>query len=278
MADFSGGKPNPASIFPGNAVDSDNFGRYEPLITPDQLITRFLFGINLEAAFANQITQRKDRVTNDILQDFIIRAVNKLEAEMKISIFPTQFSERVAFDKVTFQQFGYIRTRHKPIVDVESIVVMLPNGSQIFNLDTSWIETGGFLKGRINIVPFNTTTAGTSSTGGGGMMFLSLMGGGQSWIPALITVNYTCGFKDGKVPTVINDIIGATAAMDILGMLATNFINNSYSLSLDGLSQSSSNAGPGVYNNRIEGLANQRKELMGHLRMLLGSKMVFGQL
>lgn len=278
-SDYTNSKQATGVAYPENKIDSD-FSRLEPLLTPEQLISRYLFGIPLVSFLVNPITGKHDVMTKDMLQDYIIRAVSKAEVLTGIDIFPVKYSEKVAFDRNLYLSFGYIQSTHKPIQSVDKLSVLPSNGVDVYIIAPEWIEPARFHRGQINIIPIQVGFQGGSyipvdSNGMGGAYFLSILSG-FNFIPSFWGLDYTTGFQDGAIPKFVNELIGCIAAMDILGMLMTTYRTSGHSLNLDGGGQSVSYNVLPVFQARIELLTQQRNEYIGKMKSLFTGKFVVG--
>jgi len=90
-------------------------------------------------------------------------------------------------------------------------------------------------------------------------------------VPALWQATYTTGFKEGRIPSAVNQLLGVIAAMEILSMLAITYSrSSSASLGIDGLSQSVSTPGPALFDVRIAALGEKRKWLVSKLKRQFG--------
>jgi len=79
------------------------------------------------------------------------------------------------------------------------------------------------------------------------------------------------------VPILVNDLIGLTAAAEILSALQNQYIYGSQSLSQDGISQSSGiNRAP--FNERIQELKERKERILERLKMLFFSKYYVGNI
>ena len=89
-----------------------------------------------------------------------------------------------------------------------------------------------------------------------------------SWLPAFFTVEYTVGVShvEGKLPILINELIGLTAAIRILSEIQALNKYNSTSINQEGVSQSSSSAGTQIYKQRIEDLEKERQETLQKIK------------
>jgi len=87
------------------------------------------------------------------------------------------------------------------------------------------------------------------------------------------------GFRDFLVPDFVNDLIGLTAAIEILSQLGATYAwMTGGSLGIDGLSQSSSGPGPQVFATRIGELKERQAKLMKKFRNFGGMSLSVGAL
>ena len=307
-------KPTLGDLGTIGGVDS-SWVRLEPLITADKLRNNFLMLLPLVSGIADPLTGKRMAITNDQLDEIIIQAVSIAEAESGLQLFPTQISEKLAFDANEFRQFGYFKLRNRPISAIQALQVVPANGNpmtsggvqtagaspnynpfapttdpsgiaysgaSIYSVPVEWIETSHLYVGQINILPINIATTGQWGTfmtygagnqSAGGAFFLSILGS-QPWVPAFWRVTYTTGFPDAKFPRFVNQYIGTIAAIEVLSMLAATYARStSHSIGLDGLSQSISGPGAGIFQVRIAELEAKRKLLKGKLKAAYGLSM-----
>ena len=270
MGDYTESKGALGDLSPAGAVES-TWSRLEPLLTANQLVTRHLFGISLYSSTINPLTKKAANIGPDELNDHIVRAVSMAEKLTGIIIFPTTIKERTAFDASEFDSFGYIRVNKRPLASVERIAAAMPNGNEIMVIPKDWIDNGQFAHGQINIFPLTpgviSADINTGFFGHGSRPLLSILGGGQRWIPSFWTVSYTAGFPDAKIPRSVNELVGVLAAMEILSALAnTNAKNTSSSLSIDSMSQSMSGPGQDLNKTRMGELAEKRDLLINAIK------------
>jgi hypothetical protein len=151
------------------------------------------------------------------------------------------------------------------------------DGNHLVSLSTTWLEAAGLQRGQINIIPVTPAYIsagqpyGSAGQGPGGNYLLSVLGD-LSWVPALFTVRYIVGFDEGKVPRVVNELIGVVAAIDVLLKLAATNRVASYSLGLDGASQSVSTQGVNIYEPVIAELKEERKRITSKLQAKFGKR------
>lgn len=275
MADFTDSKSGP-NLNPLNVVES-GLRRAEPLITPEQLKSRHLFGVPLVSNIKNPLTNKPDVMTDDLLKDVIDRAIAMVETDTSLDIFPNRVQEKLEFDSFSFNSWGYMQTNRKPVASIEALQITLANGSTIYTVSQEWIETAQLHKGQINIIPMGTaiSAGGVTQSGTiGNAAFMNILGT-HSKVPSFWNVTYTTGFPDGMIPKIINELIGVYAAVEVLGMLAaTNAGANSKSLGVDGLSQSVSGPGQDKYTTRINQLEEKKKNLLQKLKTIYGQTLI----
>lgn len=282
MADYTKSSVDPRSQFPENAVDAHEWSRLEPLLTPQQLTRRFLWGIPLVSQLPNPITRKYDQLEEEDLKDMILRGVATAEMDSKVDVFPVKRSEKKPFDRNEMVDLGYMRTNYKNISSVDKLSIAPGNSPDILTIPPEWVARDGFVRGEVRIIPtYSSVQSGgwglADGSVGSGSAFVAIMGA-KGWISSFWTIEYTTGFKDGMIPRAMNELIGCYAAIDALSMLATTNRNNSQSIGMDGGSQSISNAGPQIYDARIKLLEERKKMLLGKFRAVYGSKFVIGNI
>lgn len=275
MADFTVSKDGIGDVYPvgGGAT---TWQRIEPLITPQDVIDLYLFGIPLYSGFKDPVTLRPAHLTPTQISKFIDKAVAKIELETGLIIFPTQFTQKLPFDKCEYESFGFFRLEHRPIASLQSIDVTLANQQSVFSVPIEWADVGNLHRGQVNLIPLTLALTGqnqAAAASAGGAVYLAILGN-RNWIASFWQMVYTAGFPNGKIPKVVNQIIGLTAALDILSMLGITFRANSASLSLDGMSQSVSGPGPAIFAQRIKEIMIERQTLIAKLKAQYGLKIL----
>jgi hypothetical protein len=270
MSDFSRTKNYQTAIYPVHAVQTSGLlRRVEPLLSPEQLKSRFLKGIPL--TFPNG-----DTFSDDELKDRIYLAMNEAEILMGRTITREKFKHKVPFDYPLYRAYIHITTEHGPIVSLESLAIISADFNSIFEIPPTWIETANFSKNLINVVPllaaYGVNTV-SGAVGNAGIAFLTVIDG-LNWVPAYWEVSYTAGLsnREGEVPTIVNELVGCVAAIALLSEIAPANIYNSQTLSQDGISQSSSGLGPRIYELRIAELQAKRDELIRKIKSIFSSR------
>lgn len=261
------GKSFGTKAYPSDANETSGlFRRVEPMITPEQLIAKYLKGI-----------PGVENYTDEDLKAEIELSMNEIEVESNLVLFKTQMKQRIPFDSALYKNFIHIKTNYRPILSVEKIAVVSTNSIDIYHLPLEWVEAGNFHKGQINLLPilsvFGSSSTVVNGVPSGALIFLQSLVN-FAWLPAFWTLEYTVGVcnKDGDLPVVLNDVIGCNTAINILSSLSALYLNNSQSLGQDSLSQSSSGAGVQSYNNRIEQLTARKDKYLVQIKRVYHSK------
>lgn len=277
MGDYTNSKSGPGVVFPDNAVET-GWNRVEPLVSPEQVRNRHLFGIPLVSAMPDPLSGRAQVYTDDLVRDTIDRAIALVEAETGLDIFPIRSKEKHPFCKQDYESFGYLRLERRPVASVEKMTITPPSGNDLYQIPNEWIETAYLPKGQLNLIPIGNSIAYGSpgQVGSGGALFLNVLGN-MSWVPAFWQIEYTSGFPDGMMPKIVNELIGVVAAMEILSQLAATWgASTSHSQGMDGLSQSISTPGPQIFKARLDDLAPKRLALTKKLKTQYGVSLFSG--
>lgn len=279
MADFSESKKfgqtsvngQPATgestkVYPVEANEATGlFKRIESLITPDKMVSRYLKGVELED------------YSPDELKDQIELAINDVELMSGLNLSKVQFKERVPFDRAAYKAFVYMKLNNGPILQIDSLLIESSNGESIYRLPATWIEMGLAHKRQINLIPilsiFGAAGLKDGQASNAGLIFIQAVNNFR-WLPAFYTVKYTCGVshKEGHLPSVLNQVVGITAAMEILSNKAAQEKHTSTSIGQDGISQSASGLGPKRYQQRMDELEGKRKRLLEKIRSEMHQK------
>jgi len=270
MSDYSNSKNAGSSAYPIKAIDAASVRRVEPLLTSDTFKLRYLWGI----PHYSPIT--KEPLTPEMIQDYLNRAVNMVELDAQVDVFAVQRKIRLPFQVDLYREFIYTELPNKPIISVEQMAIVGSNGENIYSVPKEWIDTANYVDGRINVVPlspaFNSlSTPGASGVGGA---FLVLIGF-QEWYPAYWQIEYTAGFcTDNRVPQFINELVGLKASIMIFNNLIPQFQLSSYSLGLDGISQSQTNQAPLLYAQIRDQYIAQYEALVTKVKMMYNNTMI----
>jgi hypothetical protein len=176
-----------------------------------------------------------------------------------------------------YYAFGFLQLNYRPVLEVQALEVSIPTPSNNENLvewPSSWIKLYREF-GVIQLVPL---------TGSGSILVTQISSGASFPIrlfnadnyPQFWAVTYRVGFENDQIPAMICELIEMIAALRILEMLGPIFFPyNSYSIGIDGLSQSVSTPGYMLFMQRIAQLNQRKQELLTAARSyyLLGLSM-----
>lgn len=274
--DYTNSKYHPAGEAGSNALDGaidTSWQRLEPLITPEQLKNRYLFGIPLVSGVKDSSTGLRQIMGEEILKDYILGGVSDAEMETSSCIFPVKFLEKHPFDRCEYESFGYFSTNNRPVYSIDKVSVNPANNSDVFNVALDWIETAYMVMGQINIVPLTAAILGGAlvpPSSAGAAVFLGILAQ-KPWVPSFWEIDYTAGYPDGMVPRYVNDLIGVCAAIRALSQLAATYAHfQSASLGIDGMSQSASTLGPQRYMLRIRELEEEKMRKVKLVKRVCG--------
>lgn len=268
MVDFNdNSRQYKGKVYPIHAYETSGlFKRTEAILTPEKFISRFLLGVPMPEQFRN----------TEVIQDRIHTAINDVELELKSTVYPEQFVQKVPYDASKYNNFIFTKVEHKPVLSLQSLQIVGANGEVFYEIPAQWIEMANAMSGQINVLPLLSTfgfqpTAGATQTSG--LVFLNALGN-LPWLPAFWEVKYVSGLslESGQIPVVVNNLIGCFAAIDILSNLASLNTKNSVSMGQDGISQSSSGPGPQVYTTRIQELEAKKQKYLNEIKALYGNK------
>jgi hypothetical protein len=259
-----------SAAYPVHAAKTSGLlSRCEPILTPQMLISRYLKGIPL--AFPNG-----DSYSANDIQDQIRLATNEVEIACKITLSREQFVDSIPFDIALYKSFIYMKTEQGPILSVEKVSIVSSDGYSVFTLPPEWITSAQFSKNIVNIVPI--LGAYSVATGGGvgaygGIPYLNVFSS-LCFVPSFWQITYTTGVSkvEGQFPTIVNDVVGMTAAINMLMVITNMFLTTSQSQSRDGISQASSGPSTNMYLPYIKNLIAKRDALMAKVKATFSSK------
>jgi hypothetical protein len=251
--DLTDAKRGLGSVHPEKIFDSSpGLTRVEPLLTAEVFKARFLFGIPLRSPLT------KEEYTLEMMSDFITRACAIVEMDTKTFITAVAHRQRHPFVYENYKQFIYLDIPVKPIQKVVQLAIcsasyqdtpnendVYPNGGVIYLVPPEWIEMAQATRGILNVNPLtpaftaigSTAVAPTAAAG-----ILQVLGIGGS-VPGYWNIACIVGWcsENGNIPVLLNEVIGAKAAILLINNLLALFPHTSQSLNIDGLGQSTSN-------------------------------------
>jgi len=264
--------PKEAS-FPQRAVDElhPNFDRFSPLPTAATVKARQLFGIPLTSAFTHET------ISDETIHFYIDSAISELEHTLNICINPVEFREKHDYNQHDFSwTFNYLKLDHAPIIHVTKLELSFSNnfhtpGFIEFPLEYVFVMNN---EGTVQLVPaFGTATSGFVISTFSGTQYHALRAMGITNFPGAIRIEYTAGFEKHKVPFILVQLIEILAAIQILSIMGPIlFPQNSVSIGIDGVSQSTSTAGVNFFQARLKQLTEERDRLLDVVRSYYQTK------
>lgn len=249
---FQGVKKNIGATWPEKAINAaPGLDRVEPPLTPKLFLERYMFGIPT----VSPITKQK--LTPDMIKDYIMRASNLFELETKVSIMPVVKRWRLPFDPAMYANFIYTEIPDKPVQQIVNLAITsasytetnpdnansrYPRGHEIYTIPNEWVDMANASRGTINVNPINPafSAVGTSTSApASGATILQFIGQ-QGWVPAYWNVEAVVGMgtMEGNVPVIINEAVGQMATVLLMDNLIPQYRFTSQSLNIDGLGQS----------------------------------------
>jgi len=247
--------------------------RYLPLPTAQTLKETSLFGIPLKSALTGQT------ISDTTLNDYITKAISRLEHELNIFITPVAFEERHDYDReIWTQQYAWIKLNNSPILNCQSVQLSFGNGTPLpplveFPLEFVYVNGQ---EGAIRLVPvLGTATSGFVLSSFAGAQFMALMAMGVFNFPGAVLVKYRAGFEPDKVPAMVSGLIEKMAALMALSALGhLIFPYSSIGIGLDGTSQSVGTPGIQFLTGRIADLKEQVQQELDAARNYYQKKLL----
>ena len=261
MADYTGSKKTTQGSYPVVVKETSGlFTRIETILTPEMLKSRYLKGVDVSD------------YTDEELKDQIGLATNDCELMSNLTFNPVQRIEVRPFDYSLYRNFIHFKMDHGPILSVEKLVIESSDENVIYELPSNWIDTRLAHMRQLNIIPlltaFAANTANLAAVAPSGVFLFLQSLNNMRWMPEFWRITYTTGIckEDGKMPIIINDLIGLTTAIEILSAKQNQILYTSQSLGQDGISQASSGPGSQTYQPRINMLIQKRDSILAKIK------------
>lgn len=273
------------SSFPYWATEANNQpSRFKPAPTPTSMRQRSLFGIPMKSSFTGEA------VSDAQIQGFIDEAISEVEHLLDIYITPTEFSERLDYDREMWtQSYAYLKLRHPNVIKVLDFQLRFSNEDtdeddgqdlhrSIIDIPKEFIHVEP-QDGVLQLVPaFGTTLSGFIVSAMSGHAFWAIANT-QGAFPGAVRVRYLAGFEEGKIPAMIAGLIEVVAAYKLLSILGPIlFPHNSVSISIDGVSQGTSTPGPAFLKQRLDELEKIRESMLDTARGYYQRKFLIDQI
>lgn len=240
--------------FPPNSDSAPQFSKSQPLLTVEDLKTRYLFGIDLTDQDGNPMPK-------EIFEHQIKAAVSYVEHKLDLIIMPQKFVERYDYRAIDYIEFNFIQLKKRPLSSVELIKAKFPNNRDLVSYPPEWYTLEKEAS-QVQLVPIEGTFSGLIITQGGS--YLPQIYGTRQYWPHLFEIHYTAGFDADCIPTLINEMIGLQAAIssfEILGDIALGPGVASEAVGIDGVSASKNLTASAMYSTFSARIESYRKKL-----------------
>lgn len=234
------------------------------VITPKDLKDTFLFGVNFPS-------QDGLEISDEMYIQFIEAAQKDVENHLDLKLKKQLYTENKHFSYSDWIRWGYIKCNYQVVCPV-SLEGFLNSTKQI-TYPADWLmsksTSDGHYHRNVYMVPAGSNTGHAEAVVFTGLIpQLNLVA--NAHIPYYWTIKYITGFD--VIPQDILNVIGMLASINILhiaGDLVLGAGISSYSLGIDGLSQSVSStasSSSGAYGARITGYTKELEVKLQKLR------------
>lgn len=230
----------------------------EVILSPSELFTQYFYGINIESASGNT------------LSDIVIRTYLKAAQKEVENYFGIRFLVRLVTEKQTFYKDEYYNgfpmiSTDFPAKRSRALIGVLGATEQIIYPE-AWLSaresSEGDIHRNISIVP-----TGSTAEGSGEVIFTGVTSqvGLRSFrqVPHYWTVQYDTGFD--KLPFDLLNLVGMMASIPLLAIAGDLVFSSpglaSTSLSIDGLSQSLSSTASATFSAFSARILDYRKSI-----------------
>ena len=249
---------------------SIKYGKNELVISPDELLSSYMYGINVKS-------QDGSSISPDTIKFKIKAAQQEVEKFLEIRLFPKFIDHTIDYFRDDYwNKFPIMKTK-LPVKKPLSLIGFL-NGIEQIRYPAEWLnvkkDNEGFYPKKLHIIPTG------SILGNSGHVILSGITAyygltAYSDIPSYFNVQYVTGFDTDNYPYDVIDLVGKLATVQLLYILGDIVLGQpgltSVSLSLDGLSQSNSVASPTAFSARIKGYLDDIKRHTDNLKQVYKS-------
>lgn len=229
-------------------------GEWGKLITADDMRYTYLWGVDVTASdvaetdfedvqfdffIEEAVADFEKALTIDIRkkvyktnpEDVLIRG-----PEWREGVDYTDYEDPYAFDPKEWQNFGFLKLRHYPLISVERAVMKnVVSGDLIDLKERGWLRIGSRNTGRLSFHPTSGLAYGPFAVGV--LPWRTMVGR----FPQGYEIDYTTGYESSDfVPKDLRSIIGKWACIKCLASIGDGLLAgfSSQSVSLDGLSES----------------------------------------
>jgi hypothetical protein len=263
----SGANSTPEDAFRGTLATTD-------ILTIDELRDNYLFGLPLTDNYGNEYP-------DSFYRYYIEAAVAYIERRLDVRLTPTVITdEKHPFYRQDYNKFIYLQLYNKPLHSVQEVRMVLPTETRIITFSNTWVRPD-YDAATIEVVP--GTGSITAVALGLSSLWAPIINGMMDYVPDILRVDYTAGYRRGQVPRDIVELIGKVASMGPLAIIGDLLLGPGVSgstVTLDALMtnvRSTKESGQTAFSGRIkqyrEDIRNDIREMR---RTIHGIRMVLG--
>jgi len=231
-----------------------------PLITVQDVLRDYLFGIDLKDAAGNPMSE-------ETLQTYLDNGISWLEHRLDIHILPYEVIEEKDYRQNDYMDWGFMYLNEFPVsqfIKMEMVYFRDSSGQPetVQTIPNNWIRFQNH-DGIVRLIP-NARFPANLQVDQTGSFFPEVLR--SNMVPALWRLTYIAGFDDGAVPMTINQAIGLLTAIQAMTMDGISVFGAgvaSTSVSFDGLSQSISTTNNAENSAYSQVISQYRKVLFG---------------
>lgn len=240
------------------------------VISPTELLNLYLYGVNITAKDGTEFPL-------DTVRFYILQAQKEIENYLNIKLNRQLYEETLGYyTRDYYNKFPFFQTKY-PVRVGHSLIGLLGRAEQII-YPKEWIKVhrdqdGDFPK-QFSLVP---TGMGTGTTGNADVILTGIMRdiGLRSFgqIPDYWNFQYETGYNINEIPYDLVNVIGKLASIGVFNIAGDLILGAgiaSFSLSIDGLSQSTSTTSSATnsgYGARIVQYQKEIKDTLSRIKL-----------
>ncbi len=200
------------------------------VITPNELMSRYLFGLDIRDANGSPLSE-------DVLGVHIAAAQDRVSRALDLVLEEQEFVETHDYYACDYQHWGFINLYKRPVIAVKEVTLHF-GPSYCFSIPKEWIMVRED-KATIQIFPTSGTIGTMLVTGQGN--WIPLVFRRWDYAPQMWRVSYIAGFRSGECPPSIVDIVAKEACIGLAEGYMELVVGSgvgSQSVTVDGVSQS----------------------------------------
>lgn len=239
-------------------------------ISPTELLNLYLYGVNITAKDGTEFS-------TDTVRYYIVQAQKEIENYLNIKLNRQLYEETLGYyHRDYYNKFPFFQTKY-PVNRAFTLIGLLGRAEQII-YPREWlkvkVDSDGDYPKQFSLVP---TGSGTGTTGNADVILTGIMRdiGLRSYgqIPDYWNFQYETGYGFDNIPHDIMNLVGKLASIGIFNIAGDLILGAgiaSFSLSIDGLSQSTSTTSSATnsgYGARIVQYQKEIKDTLNRIKL-----------